>query len=222
MLAPLSTWSRKLSGNQVPLPSIKIIIHLSCHLFSLHSLLFYLLVFFHLIILYFVWVFLFSAENKEWKVLIYIFVRFDFILLSFVAFKKKRDYFEHFMCQATKKQNLLMFLSFVLLKYLFPSILTKICCKYFECQINIYQFESIIVKFALLFGLKQYFFFLFILWDYFFLMEVLLFFFFFIVVVVVVVVVGCARVYIVVNDLYLIKMIFMSFSHSYEYPLDKY
>jgi len=33
---------------------------------------------------------------------------------------------------------------------------------------------------------------------------------------------GCPRVYVVVNSLYMIKMIFMSFSHSYEYPLDKY
>ena len=33
---------------------------------------------------------------------------------------------------------------------------------------------------------------------------------------------GCARINAVVNVLYFIKMIFMSFSHSYEYLLDKY
>jgi len=118
---------------------IKIIIHLCCHLFSLHSSPFYLLVFFHLIILYLCMVFLFSTENKEWKILIYFLVRFDFILLCFVAYKDKRDDFEHFICQATKKLNLSMFLSFVLLRYLFPYILTKICCNYFEWKINIYQ-----------------------------------------------------------------------------------
>lgn len=46
--------------------------------------------------LFVVWVFLFSSENKEWKILIYFLVRFHFVLLCFVVYKQKRYDVEHF------------------------------------------------------------------------------------------------------------------------------
>jgi len=80
--------------------SIKIIIRLSCQFFSLHSSPFYLLVFFHLIILY-LCMGIFLPRIKSEKYSSIFLVRFYFILLYFVACKKKEDDFEHLICQAT-------------------------------------------------------------------------------------------------------------------------